>query len=158
MRLRRSHWALVVVLAVLAALAGAALLRRHAPPEPVRLLPEGDAVIYVNLKNVRHLTNFNAQPVANREAGYDRFVRETGIEWERDLDEAALAVHAGLANGQNRYSEVLTGHFDSEKLSRYLRSISRSPRSTPSRSSSARFVWRCWVSMVSARRTSMTLP
>jgi len=125
MRLRRRHWALIVVLAMLAALALAALLRRHAPPEPVRLLPEGDAVIYVNLKNIRHLTDFNAQPVAEREPSYDRFVRETGIEWERDLDEAALCVHAGLANGQNRYSEVLTGHFDSDKLSRYLRSISR---------------------------------
>jgi hypothetical protein len=125
MRLRRRYWALILVLAVVAALGLAVALRRHAPPEPARLLPEGDAVIYVNLKNVRHLTNFNAQPVAGREPDYDRFVRETGIEWERDLDEAALSVHAGLANGQNRYSEVLTGRFDSEKLSRYLRSISR---------------------------------
>ncbi|HUO60710.1 MAG TPA: hypothetical protein VMU24_08575 [Candidatus Acidoferrales bacterium] len=126
MRLRRRHWALIVVLAVLAALALAVVLRRHAPPEPVRLLPEGDAVLYVNLKNVRRLTDFNAQPVANREPSYDRFIRETGIEWERDLDEAAVAVHSGIANGQNRYSEVMTGHFDSDKLSRYLRSISRS--------------------------------
>ncbi|HEX8925778.1 MAG TPA: hypothetical protein VF786_08305 [Terriglobales bacterium] len=126
MRLRRRYWALIVVLAVVVAVALAALLRRHAPPEPVRLLPEGDAVIYANLKNIRHLTDFNAQPVTEREPSYDRFIRETGIEWERDLDSAALSVHAGLANGQNRYSEVLTGRFDTDKLSRYLRSISRS--------------------------------
>lgn len=114
-----------LVLAVIGAIALALVLRRDAAPEAARLLPDGDAVVFVHLKNIRRLTSFSSQPVVTREPGYDQFVKETGFQFERDLDEAAFAVHTGLANGQNRYSEILVGRYDSARLSAYLRKVSR---------------------------------
>lgn len=97
------------------------MLRAWAPPEAARLLPDSDAVLYVNLKPVRAALLGN-MPGVDREADYAEFVRATGIEFERDLDEAAFAIHSGAAAGApERYSEVMIGRFDSARLAGYLR-------------------------------------
>lgn len=125
------------VLLFIAAVGVVVLLRKQAAPEPARLLPEADAVLYVDLATIRNLTAFD-QPVPKLAPGYDEFVRQTGFAFERDLDEAAMAVHRGSAKGpangaaqgpargETRYTEVLVGHYDQVKLALYLRQHSRS--------------------------------
>ena len=128
--MRRRTWiSLVIALAVLGALAVALYLRAKAPPEAARLLPESDAIIYVNLKPLRAATHFDQAQVA-RSADLQRFIDQTGIVPERDLDAAALALHRmdnpSGPNGPIAYSEVFVGRFDGQRLARYLASIASS--------------------------------
>jgi hypothetical protein len=122
------------VLVFVAAVGSVVLLRKQAAPEAARLLPEADAVLYVDFGTVRNLTAFDQQQLPKLALGYDQFVKDTGFAFERDLDEAAMAVHRDSANGSpsnaprgaTRYSEVLVGHYDQIKLAQYLRQHSRS--------------------------------
>lgn len=125
------------VLVIIAAIGAAVLLRKRAAPEAARLLPEADAVIYVDFGTVRSLTAFDQPQVPRLAPGYDEFVNNTGFNFERDLDEAAMAVHRGsprddkrstthgTARGTTRYTEILVGHYDQAKLAQYLRQHSR---------------------------------
>src|SRR5512141_452143 len=124
----------VVVLLVVATIGFAIYLRKRAAPEPARLLPESDVVFYVNLRNVRRLTSFGENPVKTEEPEYQEFVKETGFQFERDLEEAAFAVHkvtippekkGAPATSEARFSEVFVGKFDSQKLTTYLHKISK---------------------------------
>ncbi|MGC2210239.1 MAG: hypothetical protein WA532_09020 [Candidatus Korobacteraceae bacterium] len=121
----------ICVLLFVAAVGIVVVLRKQAAPEPARLLPEADAVIYVDLATVRNLTAFD-QPLPQLAPGYEEFVRETGFSFERDLDEAAMAVHRGspkargAARSDTRYTEVLVGHYDPTKLPQYLHQHARS--------------------------------
>lgn len=130
MRLRKSQvWILTAVVIAIAAVSAAILLRKHAPPEPARLLPDGEAVFYVNLQTARTFTQFGEGSVSVEEPETEEFSKETGIEWRRDLDEAAFSVHGpvrgifgtGPSAPQTRLSEVLVGRFNTSKLSEYLR-------------------------------------
>src|SRR5271157_1452076 len=96
---RRNFWIALVVILVIGAIVAALLLRKRAAPDAARLLPNADAILYVNL-----------------EPEYEEFVRQTGFEFERDLNRAALAIHYGQTTGtrpaETRYSEILQGQFD----------------------------------------------
>lgn len=125
--LRRStRYSLLVALALIGALIVAIVLRKAAPPEAARLLPESDAIVYANLKPLRLATHFDRRPVA-RVPDYQHFVDATGIVPERDLDDVAFALHRmdnpDGPNGPVGYSEVFEGRFDGEKLAHYLDSI-----------------------------------
>lgn len=134
MKIRARHITVIVFVVLIAAAIGLAVfLRKRGAPEPARLLPESDAVLYVNLKTVRRLTSFGDKPV-QREAEYEDFVKETGFQFERDLDEAAFAMHTvqrppakkgAPPTSETRYSEIFVGRFDSGKLGAYLKKISR---------------------------------
>ncbi|MGE5113952.1 MAG: hypothetical protein ACM3JB_24080 [Acidobacteriaceae bacterium] len=136
MRSRTRNFIVVAAVAVVIAAIGLAVyLRKRAAPEPARLLPDSDAVLYFNLKTIRRLTNFGSKAVPQREPEYEQFVRETGFQFERDLNEAAFAVHTvkrpapnpdGPETSELRYSEVFVGKFDSQRLSAYLRKLSKS--------------------------------
>src|SRR5438876_2784818 len=123
---RRRVWVPLVVVIFLAAIGAALYLRGQAPPEAARLLPENDGVIYVDLKPLRSFS-FSNKPIIH-EPEYDEFVRDTGFAFERDLDEAAIAVHAPESAGdpthpdlkERRFSQVLVGTFDSTKVTHYL--------------------------------------
>lgn len=128
MRIRKNYlWVLVAIVVIVGGIVTAILLRRHAPPDAVRLLPESDAVLYVNLEPVRLLTDLGKTPPKDRDPQYEDFVRQTGFEFERDLDKAAFAIHYGTAGpgkpAETRYSEILEGRFDHEKVSEYLRKL-----------------------------------
>jgi hypothetical protein len=114
------------MLALIVALIAAVWLRKHAPPEAARLLPESDAIVYVNLRPLRAATHIDRDPVA-RSADYQQFVNATGIDPERDLDAAAFALHRmddpNGPNGPVAYSEVFEGRFDGTRLARYLSGI-----------------------------------
>ena len=122
---KQTRYTLLAVLVILAALATVVYLRWKAPPEAARLLPESDAIVYVNLKPLRAATHFDRTNVA-RSATYQQFIDATGIVPERDLDSAAFALHRMSdphgPNGPVAYSEVFTGRFDAGKLTQYLES------------------------------------
>jgi hypothetical protein len=119
-RTRRTLWIVALVLLVLAA---AIYLRFKAPPEAARLLPESDGIVYVNLRPLRALMHKNLNPVI-RAPEYQAFIDSTGIDWERDLEEAAIALHRMSdprgPNGPVAYSTVLVGKLDGKALARYL--------------------------------------
>ncbi len=124
---KSTRYSLLLMLALIAALIIALVLRKTAPPEAARLLPESDAILYVNLKPLRTATHFDRSPV-NRTPDYKQFIDATGIVPERDLDVAAFALHRmddpNGPNGPVGYSEVFEGRFDGERLTRYLATIS----------------------------------
>lgn len=114
--------------AVVAAAVLTFLLGRSRAPGAVRLLPAADAFVYLDLKPLR--TAGVQMPAVSLDPDYEQFVRESGFQFERDLDEAAFAVHlpaAVPANGQQpqetRYSEVFIARFDGAKVAAYLRKI-----------------------------------
>src|SRR6202161_3514084 len=135
MRIRRTLPIFLTVVLVAAAVILAVQLRKHAPPEPARILPGGDAFFYVNLGPIRRVNAGQELPFVSHDPEYERFIRETGFQFERDLDEAAFAVHypgnwpsggTGGSAPEARFSEVLVGKFHSERLTAYLRQIAQS--------------------------------
>lgn len=134
MRTRRRIFILsLCVLLFVAAVGSVVMLRKQAAPEAARLLPDADAILYIDFATVRNLTAFDQQQLPKLAPGYDDFVKATGFAFERDLDEAAMAIHRGsaknAAHGATRYSEILVGHYDQIKLAEYLRGHSRSVES-----------------------------
>ena len=123
---RRTRYSLLLMLALMVALVVALVLRKAAPPEAARLLPESDAIVYANLKPLRLATHFDRTQVT-RSPDYQRFVDATGIVPERDLDSVAFALHRmddpTGPNGPVGYSEVFEGRFDGERLARYVATI-----------------------------------
>lgn len=118
-----------VAAAVLALAAFLFLWRSSTPPLPARILPESQAIVYFNLSPLRAATHFDRKPVPH-DADYQRFIDATGINFERDLDQAAFALdHLPDTRGPNgglAFSEVFSGHFDPERLRRYLAGIAGS--------------------------------
>jgi hypothetical protein len=113
----------MVVAAVLVFLAVAIFLRSKAPPEAARLLPESDGVLYVNFKPIH--TFFKKDLKApERVPEYQQFIDATGIDWERDLDEAAVGIDRmqdpNGPNGPVAYSMVLVGKLTGPKLRTWL--------------------------------------
>jgi hypothetical protein len=128
-RLRRRLPVLIAVLLVAASLVAVVQLRRRAPPEPARLLPGADGFFYVNLKWLRTLKAIGQLPPVSHDPDYERFLQETDFQFERDLDEAAFAIHypAKWGNGgtggsapEPRFSEVLVGKLQGERITAYL--------------------------------------
>src|SRR5216684_3204778 len=134
MRIRRRLPIPVAVLLLVAAVALIVELRKHAPPEAARLLPGADGFFYINLNWIRTFNATNQLPPVSREPEYEKFVEETGFQFERDLDQAAFAVHypqnwgdgTGGEAAEPRFSEVFIGRFDSGRLTGYLKRLSSS--------------------------------
>jgi hypothetical protein len=138
MRIRPTFLIVLAVVVIAASVTIAVQLRKHAPPEPARLLPGGDAFFYLDLGRVRRLNSGKELPAVSHDQEYDRFLRETGFEFERDLDKAAFAIHypanwpgggTGGSSPEVRFSEVLEGRFEGERLTAYLRQIAQSVES-----------------------------
>lgn len=127
---RRTRLKILTVTLIAAALAVIVVLRKQAPPEPARLLPGAEAFAYVDLKWVRRLDRLGKVPPVPHDPEYDEFIKETGFQFERDLDEAAFAVHyAGTPaapGSEMRFTEVFTGRWNSSRVGSYLRRWARS--------------------------------
>ena len=122
----RKHRKLLILALLLVTLGiVAALFYRQAtrPAEAVRLLPDGDRLIYVNLKPAHLLDLTKSKPV-QLEADYQEFVEKTGIEYERDLDEVAVSQLDVTNGGDVASSEVFVGRFDPVRLTNYLHGVS----------------------------------
>ena len=134
MRIRRTLPIVLAVVVVGAAVTLAVQLRKHAPPEPARLLPGADAFLYADFSWVRR-TSAAALPAVSHDPEYERFIQETGITFERDLETVAFAVHypanwpgggTGGAAPEPRFSEVFIGKFDGQRLAGYLKHTAQS--------------------------------
>jgi hypothetical protein len=123
---KRTLIPLLIAILLLCVLGAMLYLRAKAPPEAARLLPESDAIVFINLKSVRSVTHFDQTPI-ERTPDFQHFIDATGIVPERDLDSVALALHRmsdpNGPNGPVAYSEVFTGRFDGVRLAAYLHSI-----------------------------------
>ncbi len=109
-------------------------LRRHAPPEPARLLPGADAFVYINLQWIRRFGAIKQLPPVSHDPDYQVFIQQTGIEFERDLERAAFAIHypanwGGMTEGaktnEPRFSEVFEGNIHRDRLLSYLKSSAK---------------------------------
>jgi hypothetical protein len=104
-------------------LAVAIFLRSKAPPEAARLLPESDGIIYVDLKPIRTFFPKKLKP-PERVPEYQQFIDATGVDWERDLDQVAIALHRMKdptgPNGPVAYSMVLEGKLTGKRLNDWL--------------------------------------
>jgi hypothetical protein len=132
MRIRRSFPIFLAVVLVGAAVAVMVALRKHAPPEAARLLPGADGFLYISLQSIRR-ANLGAElPPVSHELEYEQFIQATGFQFERDLDEAAFAIHNLVPPPGTRvapplrFSEVLIGKIQGDRLRDYLRKISNS--------------------------------
>jgi hypothetical protein len=109
--------------AVLLLVTVAVFLRSKAPPEAARLLPESDGILYINLKPVRAFLHKDLKP-PSRVPEYQQFVDATGVDWEQDLDQVAIALHRmsdpNGPNGPVAYSMVLVGKLTGKRLNAWL--------------------------------------
>lgn len=131
MRLRRTFPVLFGLLLFAAVVTVIVQLRKHAPPEAARLLPGADGFLYVNLQWMRRAdVGGHVMPVQH-DPEYEQFIQATGFDFERDLAQAALAIHYGgpETRGETRYSEILVAHIDGDKLRAYLQKLSSSTES-----------------------------
>jgi hypothetical protein len=134
MRIRRRLPIVLGVLLVAAAVFLAVVLRKHAPPEPARLLPAADGFLYFDLQWLRRANITGELPAVPHDPEYEQFIQATGFQFERDLDEVAFAIHNSPASPNAtsnspqppRFSEVFVGKIQGERLSAYLRKISSS--------------------------------
>ncbi|TCK72801.1 hypothetical protein [Acidipila rosea] len=126
---KRTRITILVAAVILVLLVVAVYLRKKAPPEVARLLPESDGIVYLNLRPLRAATHFDQRQVPH-DPDYQKFIDATGIVFERDLDEAAFALHRRPdpfgPNGPVAFSEVFDGRFDGHRLTNYLAGVAAS--------------------------------
>jgi hypothetical protein len=110
-------------------LAVAVFLRSKAPPEAARLLPESDGILYIDLRPIHAFFHKQVNP-PERVPDYQDFVDATGVDWERDVDQVAIALHRmpdpNGPNGPVAYSMVLVGKITGQRLNDWLQAHSTS--------------------------------
>src|SRR5215467_2896544 len=134
MRLRRTLPIVLTVVLIAAAVVLAVQLRKHAPPEPARLLPGADGFLYVDYSWARKAHGKPFNPVVH-DSEYEQFIQETGFDYERDLDSMAFAIHypdawpgggTGGKSPEPRFSEVFLGRFDANRCTSYFKRTAKS--------------------------------
>lgn len=120
---KRTRRTLLIVAAVLVLLAVALFLRSKAPPEAARLLPESDGIVYIDFRPLRALAHKDLK-APRRDPEYQQFLDAIGIDPERDLDQAAVALHRmenpDGPNGPVAYTMVLVGKLPGNRLNQWL--------------------------------------
>lgn len=128
-RIRKTLPIALAVVIVAAAVTFTVELRKSAPPEAARLLPGADAFLYSNLGWLRKVSS-NPLPSVSRDPEYQRFIEETGFDFERDLEAVAFAAHypaswpgggTGGSATEPRFSEVFIAKFDGQRMAAYLK-------------------------------------
>jgi hypothetical protein len=125
--MKKQHWILVLAGVFLSAAVFLGYQRwgatRGAPREELlALLPaDASAVIFLDFEELRHapfmteLYEWAPKPVSD--ADYAQFVKDTGFDYERDLDRIAFAMRG---KGQDsRIFAIADGKFDRAKISSY---------------------------------------
>ena len=104
----------VAAIALVIAIAALLWLGTQRPPLAARLLPEADAIVYLDLRPMRLAATLAQTP-----------------KIERDLQQAAIAVHLPATNapqgsgGEPRFSEIFVGRFDTARVTNYFRKNAR---------------------------------
>lgn len=126
MTLRRKLLISAILLVCVGAIAFFFWRRAVRPPEAVRLLPEGDTLLYANLQPL-HLFDLGKSRPVQIEGDYRDFIDQTGIQVERDLEQVAMSRRDTPDGKDTESSEIFAGKFDRQRLQAYLEKIS--PRS-----------------------------
>ncbi len=127
MRFRRKLPILAGILLIAVAVAVVVFLRKHAPPEAARLLPQADGFVYINLKHLRRAKVPAKLPDVSHDPEYEQFIQATGFQFEDDLDEVAFAIHYPTRQQpETRYSEIFIGRLQGQRLRDYLQKIGKS--------------------------------
>ena len=83
--------------------------------------PDASAVLFADLAELRRAPFatelYNWIPKGQADAEYAEFLRETGFDYERDLDRAAIAVIKG--EKESKLFAVAEGRFDRKKIEAY---------------------------------------
>ncbi|HLY99126.1 MAG TPA: hypothetical protein VKT33_08700 [Candidatus Angelobacter sp.] len=123
----KKHRKLLIAAGLLALAASAAAFwlfhEAVRPPEAARLLPEGDVLIYANLRPL-HLLLSSKPADLHPAPEYQDFIAQTGIQPERDLDEVALSRQDTPDGRDTESSEIFVCRFDSARLAAWLEKIS----------------------------------
>lgn len=126
---RRRVWVTLLAIAVVVVVLAGIAFVRVAPPRAARMLPDADAIVYLDLAPIRRFSHFDRQPIHHAPA-YQKFIDATGFVFERDLDEAAFAIrrmpNPNGPNGAYAFSEVFVGHIDETRMRAWLHSIASS--------------------------------
>src|SRR5258708_30285065 len=113
-----------LLLVVVAASAYVLLRQMVRPPEAARLLPEGDTLVYANLRPL-HIFSANKPGNLQLDPQYKEFIEQTGVQIERDLDEVAMS-RQDTADGRDvESSEIFVGRFDRDKVTNYFQKIAK---------------------------------
>ncbi len=127
MRFRRKLPILAGILVIAIAVAVVVFLRKHAPPEAARLLPQADGFVYINLKHLRRAKVPAKLPDVTHDPEYQQFIQATGFQFEDDLDEVAFAIHYPTRQQpETRYTEIFIGKLQGQRLREYLQKIAKS--------------------------------
>lgn len=119
------HRKLLILASLLVAATAIAFLlyqRSTQSPDAASLLPEGDLIIYADLKPV-HMFDLGKSGSVQLEGDYKDFVEQTGIQFERDLDEVAMSRRDTPDGRDVESSEIFVGRFDQERLKNYLQKL-----------------------------------
>lgn len=119
MRKHRKLLISALLLAVIGAAAGYLYYRHQSPPAAVQMLPEGELILYADFRPI-HFLNLNQSQPVRLEGDYQQFVEQTGIQFERDVDEVALSLRNTPGVGDVESAEIFAGRFDVTKLKSYL--------------------------------------
>jgi hypothetical protein len=125
----KRHWTLGIVGVLLAGCLGLldAYWRQHDAGSGTRnavlsaMPPDASAVLFADLAELRHspfATQFyNWIPKTQVDAEYAQFLRETGFDYERDLDRVAIAIIKG--ENESKLFALAEGYFDRKKIEAY---------------------------------------
>lgn len=97
----------------------------QSPPRIARILPAADRVLYMDIRPLR-LFDWNTSDSPHVEGDYKEFVDQTGIRFERDLDQAAVSWRDSPGN-DTEAAAIFVARFDAARLRDYLQKISSQP-------------------------------
>src|SRR5207302_11222949 len=120
MKARRRFLIASLSLAVVAIVIFLALRWTSKPPHPMRLLPEGEFLVYADLR-LMHLFDSKTSNSFQPEPDYQSFIDQTNIRFERDLDEVAMSMRNPGTEGET--SSIFKGRFDPNRLRNYLQKL-----------------------------------
>jgi hypothetical protein len=86
------------------------------PGRSIYLLPDGNVMAYVNFAPMHFMNPDTSSFTADPE--YQRFVNETGLHVDHDLDNIAISANADSLSGD--VAIIVTGAFDQQRLSGYV--------------------------------------
>lgn len=111
-------------LLVLAVIGVTVYYRLSAVPAPVLLLPEGNLLVYADLRPLHLFDSGKDAPPAQPDPEYRAFIEQTGFNFERDLNEAAISQKFPGADPDSESSALFSGRFDAARLSAWLQRTS----------------------------------
>lgn len=120
----RKYRKMLILVVLLAASLGAGIYWLWPrPPQVTRLLPDGDRLLYLDLRALRLFDWNNSKPL-KLEPDYQQFVDQTGIHFEHDLKQAAIVWRDTPGGPNTESAAVFVARFDPVKLRSYLQGIS----------------------------------